>query len=122
MLKPLVLTAALVAALALSASTTRAEDRSPRIVINPGALICDTREQVEETIETFPIVAEGCGRLTRQVFVEFVPLEPFEHINRRYRMVEFHFPMQTAQGIEWWIQYGFYGAPEPIYARPNADL
>jgi len=106
----------LLASLLLTAAASAAEtERSPRIMLNPGALLCDTPEQLLEYIDGQAMATvPGCGLSTQPMWVEIEPLESYEAHHRRFDLIVYHFPMMTASGLQWWTQYGYWGVPEHL--------
>lgn len=104
--------AGLTLALALAPVSSTAE-RSPRVLLNPGALLCDTPEQLVEYIDGQAMVdVAGCGLSRTPMWVEIEPLESYAAHHRRFDLIIYHFPMMTATGVQWWTQYGYWGVPE----------
>ena len=110
-----VLLAGLTLALALVPASSTAEERSPRVLLNPGALICDTQVQLLEFIAHQAMEhVPGCGRTNRPLWVEIEPLDELIAHDRRFELIVYHFPMMTAQGEQMWVQYGYWGTPEYV--------
>ena len=91
-------------------------EHSPRLLINSGALICNTRKQVEHSIATsFIVNVKGCNTTDRDLFVELIFLEPFVYESVRFNIVRFEFPFTTTEGeTVWSIKFGLFGQPVKI--------
>ena len=109
--------------LGLSGSGSAAEEvRSNRFLMQPGSLICDTMVQLVQTLEAGETV-EGCALLQRPMLVEAVKLAPFVTEKLTFFLVRYEFPYKEAPEaeIKMWIQYGFWGRPQPIPAKYEVE-
>lgn len=84
---------------------------SAEVRIIGGVLICDTIEQVEQSIQTQRPV-EGCGVLRGQFPAEITHLEAYEHNHMKFLITQYDFLSPVPWGVQ--TQYGFWGAPVPI--------
>lgn len=102
--------------LALAASTTRAEDQLPRMPIF-GGIICDTAEEVIGFIagEAPP----GCGTLRQPTPADVYITGIHEAEGQRYLLARYEFPKVDGT---FYVQYGFWGAPQPIPASLDIAL
>ena len=79
-------------------------------------LICDTLNQLVETIETKSPV-EGCGFTRRAYHVEMFPEVPYVAHDLTYELVRFEFPFMGVEGgNSVVVQYGLMGRPEPTFS------
>lgn len=99
--------------LVLLAGTTTAEADNP--VAIRGGLICDTLEQVIESIKTPGVRVEGCGVLVRVMLATVTELEPYEHNGLLFLLAKYEFQAN----VNWRVQYGFWGAPIPVDGQPE---
>ncbi len=94
---------------ALSVANVWAENRSPRMGLKPGVLICETLTQVAEQLSSGKrSLVEGCGFTQDPLYVEIVLEGSLETNGYKFSLVRFEFPVKKESGIEMWVQYGFW--------------
>ena len=94
-----------------TAMALKAEDRTDRFQLSPNVTICDTIEQVIESLENDLTMVEGCGLTSRPMIVEAVKEDRVEINGITYYIMRYEFPFDMDRDGEidrWWIQYGFY--------------
>lgn len=92
-----------------------AKAEEPVRLMAPNALVCDSIEEVIETIELRDELAEGCGLTQLPLWVTVIPQTVFVAHGRGFKLVQYDFPKGEPDGsVEIWTQYGFWGTPEPV--------
>ena len=87
------------------------------VLLKPGALICNTLEQVMERIDSFKTkvpLPKRCGHTTRQLYARVIPETRFTSNGLIFILVRYEFAILKGNGAEVYVQYGHWGTPQPV--------